>query len=148
VPWRKAFLSLYRSREPSALSLCLKIHLSVTILFPEGRGTNSHVLLDNRASYSSIARHQSGSVSALRTEVGTGDNVRGVATAESCRRSMGLVTLAARWVAIGWVLWGSRAPAMGGRPTARRGRALTRGRMSALVHQGDGRSVKLRPRVA
>jgi hypothetical protein len=42
-----------RSREPSALSLCLKIHLSVTTLAPEGRETKSHVLLDSKASYSS-----------------------------------------------------------------------------------------------
>jgi hypothetical protein len=36
-----------------------------------------------------------GSVSALRTEVRTGDNVKGAAVVESCRRSTGLVTLAA-----------------------------------------------------
>jgi hypothetical protein len=44
---------VYRSREPSALSLCLKIHLSVTTLAPGGRGTKSHMMLDSRASYSS-----------------------------------------------------------------------------------------------
>jgi hypothetical protein len=72
------------------LSLYLKIHLSVTTLALEGRGTMSHVLLDNRASYSSIAQHQWGSASALRMEVRTGDSVGGAA--ESYRRSMGLVT--------------------------------------------------------
>jgi hypothetical protein len=82
--------ALYRFGEPSALSLYLKIHLSVTTLALEGRGTMSHVLLDNRASYSSIAQHQWGSASALRTEVRTGDSVGGAA--ESYRRSMGLVT--------------------------------------------------------
>jgi hypothetical protein len=38
-----------------------------------------------QASYSSIARRQWGSVSALRTEVGTENSVRGAAAAESCR---------------------------------------------------------------
>jgi hypothetical protein len=50
---RRTQRALYRSRESSALSLCLKIHLSVTTLAPRGRGTKSHVLLDTRASYSS-----------------------------------------------------------------------------------------------
>jgi hypothetical protein len=82
---------LYRSREPSLLSLCLKIHLPVTMLAPGGRGIKSHVLLDSRVSYSSIARRQWGSASALWIEVGTGDSVGGAVVAESCRRSMGLV---------------------------------------------------------
>jgi hypothetical protein len=42
--------------EGLVVSLCLKIHLSVTTLPPGGRGTMSHVLLDSRDSYSSIAR--------------------------------------------------------------------------------------------
>jgi hypothetical protein len=67
------------------------------------------VLLDSRASYFSIAQHQWGSASALQTEVRTGDSVRGAATAESYRRSMGLVTPAAQQVTIGWVLRGSQA---------------------------------------
>jgi hypothetical protein len=64
-----------------------------------------------------VVRHQglvllhsttlAGSVSAPRIEVGTGDSVGGAAAAESCRRSTGLVTLAARRVTIGWVLQGS-----------------------------------------
>jgi hypothetical protein len=40
---------------PSALSLCLRIHLPMTTLAPGGRGTKSHVLVDSRASYSFIA---------------------------------------------------------------------------------------------
>jgi hypothetical protein len=67
------------------MSVCLKIHLSVTTLAPGGRGTKSHVLLDSMASYSSISQRQWESASALRTEVGTGDSVRGAAAAESCR---------------------------------------------------------------
>jgi hypothetical protein len=39
------------------LDLVLKDHLLVMMLAPGGRGTKSHVLLDIRASYSSIARH-------------------------------------------------------------------------------------------
>jgi hypothetical protein len=46
----------YRSKELSALSLCLKIHLPVTTLASGGRGTKSHVLLDTRVWYSSIVR--------------------------------------------------------------------------------------------
>jgi hypothetical protein len=45
-----------------------------------------------------------GSVSALRTEVRTGDNVGGAMTTESCRWLMGLVTTTERSVTIGWVL--------------------------------------------
>jgi hypothetical protein len=71
------------------------------------------MLLDSRASYSSIARRQWGSVSVLRTVVGTGDSVGGAAAVENCRRSTGLVTSAAQRVTIGWVLWGSRATTMG-----------------------------------
>jgi fructose-1,6-bisphosphatase len=60
-----------------------------------GRGTKSHMLLDSRASYSSIVQCQWGSVSALWTEVRAGDSVGGAAAVESCRQSIGLVTPAA-----------------------------------------------------
>jgi hypothetical protein len=93
----------------------------------------SHVLLNNRASYSSIARRQWGSASALRTEVGTGDSVGGAATVESYRRSTGLVTPAAQRVTIGWVLQGHKPRRRGGRPTTQHG-----SRMSSLVHKGGG----------
>jgi hypothetical protein len=50
------------------------------------RGSRNQVPRDSRASYSSsIARRQWGSVSALRIEVGTGDNVGGAAAVENCR---------------------------------------------------------------
>jgi hypothetical protein len=105
---RRTQRALYLSREPSAISLCL-IHWSVTTLTPGGRGTSSHVLLDNSASYtSSTAHRQWGSVSSLRAEVRTGDNVGEVAT-DSCRQSTSLVIPAARRVTIGYVPWGSRA---------------------------------------
>jgi hypothetical protein len=38
----------YLLREPSALSLCLKIHLSVTTLASGGRGIRSHVIIGQR----------------------------------------------------------------------------------------------------
>jgi hypothetical protein len=82
---RRTQRALYLSREPSALSLCLKIYLLVMMLAPGGLGTRSHVLLDNRASYSSsIARRQWGSTSTLWTEVETGDSI-GEVVAESYR---------------------------------------------------------------
>jgi hypothetical protein len=43
------------SVEPFTLSLCFKIHLPVTTLAQGDRGTKSHVLLDSKALYSSIA---------------------------------------------------------------------------------------------
>jgi hypothetical protein len=52
---------------------------------PRRLGTKCHVLLDSMDSYSSIARQQWGSVSMLRTEVETRDNVRGAMIVESCR---------------------------------------------------------------
>jgi hypothetical protein len=71
----------------------------------------------------------------LRTEVEAGDSVGGAAAAaKSCRRSTGMVTLAARRVTIGWVLWGHAQQRRGGRPMARH-----RGRISSLVHQGAAR---------
>jgi hypothetical protein len=120
------------------LSLCLKIHLSVTTLALGGRGTKSHVLLDSSASYSSIARRQWGSVSTLQTEVGTGDRVRGGAAAESCRQSTGLVTPAAHRVTIRWVLRGHEPWRRGGRPTTWRGGWMkTSGlRVVRAEHQG------------
>jgi hypothetical protein len=67
---------------PIQRNICLEfvseIHLPVTTLASEGRGTKSHVLLDNMASYySSIVRRQWGSVSALRTKDEMGDNNSG-----------------------------------------------------------------------
>jgi hypothetical protein len=49
------------------------------------RETKSHVLMESRASYSSIARCQWGSTKVLRIEVWAGDNVRGAVVTESCR---------------------------------------------------------------
>jgi hypothetical protein len=45
--------ALYRSKEPSELNLCLKIHLPVMTLEPTGRGTRSQVLLVIKAANSS-----------------------------------------------------------------------------------------------
>jgi hypothetical protein len=104
------------SEDPTTLvsikiAMCLELVLEDPLIGddigPRGRGTKSHMLLDSRASYSSIVQCQWGSTSALQAEVGTRDNVRGAAAVESCRRSMGLVTSAARRVTIGWVLRGS-----------------------------------------
>jgi hypothetical protein len=73
---RRTQRALYRSEEPSELNLCLKIHLSVTMLEPTGRGTRSQVLLAIRATNSSsMVRRQFGSTRAARTEEGTGDKV-------------------------------------------------------------------------
>jgi hypothetical protein len=56
----------------------------------------SHVLLDNIASYSSIARCQWESASALQTEVETGDRAGEAAATKSCRWSTSMVTSAMR----------------------------------------------------
>jgi hypothetical protein len=45
-PWRTQ-RALYQSREPFALSLCSKIHLTVMKLALGGRGIKSHMLLDS-----------------------------------------------------------------------------------------------------
>lgn len=59
---RTTHQALYRSRVPSGFSLCLKIHLLVTILAPGGRSTRRQVRLRWRASNSAaMAAHQCGS---------------------------------------------------------------------------------------
>jgi hypothetical protein len=89
-------MSLVSVKRAVLLELVLEDPLVGDDIGSRGRGTKSHVLLDSRASYSSIARCQWGSTSALWTEVGTRDSAGGVAAAtDSCRRSMDLVTPAA-----------------------------------------------------
>jgi hypothetical protein len=77
--------SLVPVKRAICLELVLKDPLVGDDIGPRGRGTKSHVLLDNKASHSSIARRQWRSASVLPTEVKTEDNVRGVAVAESYR---------------------------------------------------------------
>jgi hypothetical protein len=68
--------ALYRSKEPSELNLCLKIHLPVTTLEPTGRGTRSRVLLVIKATNSSsMVWRKFGSMRAAQTEEGTNDKV-------------------------------------------------------------------------
>jgi hypothetical protein len=79
----------------------VQIHLPVTTLQPDGRGTRSQVWLARRALYStSIARRQFGSARASRTDVGIGgsrgspsvaERARGRRTPVACRFTMGWV---------------------------------------------------------
>jgi hypothetical protein len=67
--------ALYRSREPSALNLCLNIHLPETTLAWDGQRTRSQVVLcTNTENSSSIAALQLGSARTARYVLGTGDN--------------------------------------------------------------------------
>jgi hypothetical protein len=106
-------MSLVPVQRAIYLELVLEDPLAIDDIGPKRSRTKFHVLLDSRASYSTIARHRWGSVSALQTEVRTRDSVGGAAAAKSCKRSTGLVTVAARQVTIVWVLWVSRAMATG-----------------------------------
>jgi hypothetical protein len=103
---RRTQQTLYHSRVPSELNLCLKIHLPVTTLEPTGRGTSSQVLLVIRASYSSsMAWRQDGSVRAARTEVGTGERVD-YEVDDSESLSVGIRKPCFTRVVIGWGLTG------------------------------------------
>jgi hypothetical protein len=77
--------SLVAVVEPSKVSLCRKIHLSVTTLVPGGRGTRSQVWLASKIMYSSMARHQWGSTRAARTKEGTGEGAEAALTVRTSR---------------------------------------------------------------
>jgi hypothetical protein len=73
---RRTQRALYRSKEPSELNLCLKIHLPETTLEPTGRGTRFHVfLVIKAANSSSTTQCQFGSARVAWTKEGTVDNV-------------------------------------------------------------------------
>jgi hypothetical protein len=106
---RRTQRALWRSREPSEVSLWRNSHLMVTMLVFGGHGTRSQVWLARRAAYSSIAHHQCGSARAVRTKEGTGEASSGVVVVSAAKisRSTGRRTTAARRVTIGWTCLGS-----------------------------------------
>jgi hypothetical protein len=103
---RRTQRALYRSKEPFAFSLCLKIYFSVITFALEGCGTKSQVWFACKASYSSIARHQLGSANALRIKDDSGESTEEEDVVRT-RRSKGHRTPTARWVTIRWMCLGS-----------------------------------------
>ena len=86
--------ALYLSKEPSAWSLCLKIHLPVTTLARGGRGTKSHVwFLRSAECSSSIATRQLGLARVLRKVFGIDDRGAAANSAGYRKSSFARVTM-------------------------------------------------------